>query len=278
MQRRLVFSVFLVSVASLSAVSQIDSTRCSFFPQRILFTPLLANHEEPRLGVQQEIGTSRMRIGIGNMVDAVEYSVGRDTVRWGVDFFAYALSNDFKGARFQIDAADGFFGMHFVYANGSPLSLRFRIVHFSAHFVDGHYDGDNMKWRDQRNPVPFSRNYGELVAAYTINTAQFSVRLYSGCSYAAVVKPADIQPFTTIHGIEIRSQGQIRVYVADDFSLVGVPRYSGSNNIEAGVKFGPWPERGVRIFLNYFSGLDNFGQYYNIRKDRWGIGFTFDFW
>ena len=226
------------------------------------------------MGIQQEIGSSRMTVGIGNMLDALQYTWGEDTLRWGVDFFAYALANDHKGFRLKIDAADGFFGMHFTLANGSALKWRFRVLHLSAHFVDGHFDDDLGVWESGRAPIPFSRNFGELSAAYYFP----AVRVYAGASYAAVNKPETIRRFTALWGAEARLSDQPQLYVAYHFALMGVPVYVGSNALECGIKLGEWTGKGLRLYLSYYNGLDNFGEYYDLRQEIWGIGFTFDFW
>ena len=263
-----------------TALSQENPSRFSFFPDHVQFVPFLSNHEEPRVGIQQEIGSSRMKVGIGNMLDAIQYAWDGDTLRWGVDFFVYALANDHKGFRLKIDAADGFFGMHFTLANGSALKWRFRALHLSAHFVDGHFDEDLGVWDSGRPPIPFSRNYGELSAAYSFP----AVRLYAGASYAVVNKPAAIRRFAALCGSEVRlfDPPYLHIayhwYIAYHFALMGVPVYVGSNALECGIKIGEWTGKGLRVYLSYYSGLDNFGEYYDIRQEIWGVGFTFDFW
>jgi hypothetical protein len=70
----------------------------------------------------------------------------------------------------------------------------------------------------------------------------------------------------------------VTIFVADHFTLVGIPKYTGTNNLEFGVKFGEWTSSGVRLYGSYYSGLEIFSEYYDVRQDYWGIGFAFDFW
>jgi len=259
-------------------VAQTDSSRFSYFPNDILFVPFLANHEEPRMGMQQELGSSRLTVGVGNMLDLVQYATDHDTLRLGAEFFTYSLANDFKDIRLKIDAADGFLGVRFTYTNGSPWSFRFRAIHLSAHLVDGHYDPDAKQWKDGREPLPFSRNYGELAAAYTGSVGNFPVRLYAGVSQAVFVKPEDIRRAAGLLGVEVRTHGSVPFYLAYNFTLLGVPRHNGSNTIETGIKLGPWSGRGARLFVLYYNGLDIFGEYYKDRREMISIGFAFDFW
>ncbi len=268
----------LVMLLPATLAAQVDTSRWTWFPDRVLFTPLVASHEEPWMGIGQEIGSSRMNVGIGNSVEALEYSTGHDTVRASVLFFASALANDYRGYRLKIDAADGTFGLGFSYHNGSPFSVRFRALHLSAHLVDGHYNDDTGVWRDGKTPFPFSRNYGELIAAYQMQPGPFELRLYGGTSYAPIVKPAQIRAWTGILGWEIRTHGRPHWYLAHHFFLMGTPVTIGTNTVAAGLKFGYWRERGFRLFIAYKSGWDSYGEYYNVRRESVSAGFAFDFW
>jgi hypothetical protein len=230
------------------------------------------------MGIQQQIGSSRMEVAIGNALDVFEYQCGNDTLRASVLFFAYALANDYRGYRLKIDAADGFFGIGFTYRTNSPFSLRFRALHLSAHLVDGHYNDELAAWRDGETPFPFSRNYGDLTVAYTDALGSYPMRLYSGISYAPIVKPKEIRKWTVLAGWELRSPGSTHAYATHHFTLMGTPTVIGGNTIEAGVKFGEWYGRGARLFLSYQNGWDNFGEYYNRRHEAVSVGFAFDFW
>jgi hypothetical protein len=254
-----------------------DSTHWSFFPDSSTFPILLANPEEPRMGIQQEIGTTVMKVGIGNSLPVIEYGLEDAALQLDALFFAYGLANEYQGALLKIDAVDGYFGLGVSYSGVSPFGLRFRVLHLSAHFVDGHYNPTDGTWRNGDTPIPFSRNFGELVGACRTGFEPLGLRGYLGFSYAAVVKPTDIRPWAGLAGCEVWTPGSPHFYLAYHFSLTGVPVYQGSNTVEGGAKLGDWSGRGVRFFLMYSNGLNTFGQYYNTRKEFWGVGFCFDY-
>jgi hypothetical protein len=229
------------------------------------------------MGIAQEVGNSRMKVAIGNALDAYERRWGSDTLRVSALFFAYALANDHRGYRLKIDAADGFFGLGVSLHGASPWSFRFRILHLSAHMVDGHYNDELVMWRDGKEPFPFSRNYGELVAAHQCRLGGWILRPYAGFTYSPIVKPVAINKWTFLGGWEVHGPGSTHVYGAHHFLLMGTPAFIGSNTIEAGVKFGAWNARGVRLFVSYQNGWDNFGEYYNVRREAVAGGFAFDF-
>ncbi len=293
---RAVFSLFVLfaGAARLTAVEQAGQDDAqpgfSFLPGPTLFPPLLAHYEEPRFGLRKEIATSKIKLDIGDAIDLVEFRPfhnGQERIRAGGDFFTYALTTSWQGHRLQVDAVDGLFGGHIVYrAPGGlePLTLRVRILHLSAHFVDGHYDPISGQWIDGRPPIPFTRDFGELTAAYTTQLDRLSLMAYSGLGYATLVRPADVRRFSSLHGVQLHSDGwpgpvfgkPCILYAADDFTLKGVPKYVGSNSLEIGAKFGEWTGYGVKLYMSYYSGLSIFSEYYNVRWDQWGLGFAFD--
>ena len=262
-----------------------------FLPAGTLFKPLVANPQEPRVGVRKEIGSSRLKLDIGSMVDLVQFTAdGTGTLqfRMGADFFTYALTTSAQGLRLQVDAVDGFFGGHILLRSGNSqrnLTLRLRLFHLSAHLIDGHFDNATGQWKDGRLPIPFTRDSGELLAAYLFPAAGFSTLIYSGVNYATLVRPSDVQRIMSLHGVEIRtSDGFATVfgkpfclYAAYNLTFTGVPSYVGTNVIEAGAKFGNWEGIGLKFYVNYASGLEFFSQYYNVRRSMWGTGFTIDF-
>ncbi|MEW6512294.1 MAG: DUF1207 domain-containing protein, partial [Bacteroidota bacterium] len=264
--------LLLLSHFANAALAQSDSTAVTFFPDRSAFLPFIAHHEEPRMALQQELGSSRLRISIGAGMDVLQYTSGQDTMRWGAEMCAYALSSTIQGVLFKIAAADGLFGMHVTYTNDSPWSARFRAVHLSAHLVDGSYDLGSKSWSGGREPFNYTRNYGEVAVAYSWQGTSLGARLYTGISYAVWVRPKAIRPLSTLHGVEITSRSALSWYLAYNFSVLGIPAITGSNNVEAGVRFGQARGAGVRFSLNYYNGLEVFGALFDRRVTYAGAG------
>ena len=289
-QRYFLLSAALVVSNSLFAQTTTDEPSFRFLPGRTSFNPLTANYVEPRVGLRKEIATSRLKLDIGSTFDLLEYAFTDSrmkTIRLGVDFFTYALTTNAEGLRLQVDAVDGIFGGHVVYQDIKPqatLSVRLRLLHLSAHFVDGHFNTMSRGWTDGRPPIPYTRDFGELTCSYSWNVEGATVRLYSGISYATLVRPVEIKRFGSIHGVEFHTAlgsalgNPFIIFLADNLTLAGVPTYVGTNNLEFGVKFGGWNDRGVKVFLSHYGGMEIFSQYYNVRRDQWGVGFSLDVW
>ena len=261
-----------------------------FLPGSPLFPPLAANPQEPRVGVRKDIGSSRLKLDIGSTLDFLQYTLddsGRARIRMGAEFFTYALTTSAEGLRLQVDAVDGFFGGHVLFRldDGShAYVVRLRLMHLSAHLVDGHYDTHAGIWKDNRLPLPFTRDFGELLGAATLPVWGMPLTLYSGFSYATLVRPENLRRLTSLHGFDIHTPGgehrllgkAYELYAAFNLTLTGIPAYGGTNVLEGGIKFGQWNGAGIKLYVNYVSGLQVFSQYYNERRSMWGIGFAFE--
>lgn len=269
-----------------------DRSGWEFLPSGTLVAPLVANPKEARVGVRKEIGSSQLKLDIGSAVDLVQWSLnatGTSRVRAGADFFTYALTTSSEGLRLQVDAVDGFFGGHIAWRldeDAHAYIVRLRVIHLSAHLIDGHFDINSMEWKDGRLPLPFTRDAGELVGAFVFPIGCAECRVYSGANYATKVRPSDVQRWEFIHGVECNSGPLLgpamgkpcEVYAACNVTLAGVPSYVGTTVAEGGIKFGAWDTKGIKLYVNYASGMSFFSQYYNVRRTKWGAGFTIDFW
>jgi hypothetical protein len=270
--------LLLVALIVPAVLSAADSTVVTFMPGSLTFHPPAANREEARLGLAQHFGSSRMDVAIGNSVEIVRWATGERSLAVAVDFFVYGLANDARGYRLKIAAADGFFGLHVSSRLSPTLSARFRVLHFSAHLVDGRYDPQRGTWDDGLIPFPFSRNFGEFLIAWEPPLRSAGLRLYGGPSYAAIVRPRDIRKLSFLFGGELRSTTSPVLYLAVHENLAGSSALCLTHEAEAGVKFGRWDHGGVRLYVAGLSGLDPFGEFYNRRIEYLSAGFAIDFW
>jgi len=261
-----------------------------FLPEGMNFKPLKANHQEARFGILYYTATSNLKVDIGNSSDIIAYYLneGNTKLTAGIDFMAYAFSTSYAGNRLQIDALDGFFGGNISYSqkteNGKFLG-RFRVVHNSAHFVDGHFNVGENKWLDDKTPIPFTRDMGELTLANQINYNSAILKYYGSISYSTLVRPADLKKYSGNCGVEVAFTDILgkflnkstQLYFAYHFSLVGIPEYMGNSHSMLGIKAGEWEGKGISLYLSYFNGNNVFSEYYKDRIEKFGIGFFVDF-
>jgi len=259
-------------------------------PPGLNFTPLKAGMQEPRIGVFKFSSTSDLKVDIGNSVDLVGLELQSSALKLtaGIDFMAYAFAANAEGLRLQVEAVDGFFGGNISacgHRGESGLSARFRILHHSAHMADGHYIPWTKTWREGREPIPFTRDFGEIVIAKKSVQNFGSTRYYGGISYATLVRPAYLKRFSFLAGAEIsfdRLLGDmagkpLNLYFSYNISAGGTPEYAASHQVQAGLKIGKWFEKGVSLYLSYYSGIHPSGEFFDTRLSALGAGFTVDF-
>ena len=267
-----------------------NETTYEFLPAGTHFMPLKANFQEARIGILYYPDNANLKVDIGNTIDliAINFSHPNSKLTFGIDFMAYALSTSFHGNRLQIDAIDGFFGGNASYSKSfkkSRLLSRFRIFHNSAHFVDGHYDTELGQWKKNQEPIPFTRDLGELTIGYESFLNFGTLKYYGSISYSTLVRPSQLKKYALNGGFELAFEnifGEIfskksNLFVAYHFSLNGLPKYSGSNHITGGIKFGSWNDKGISLYLSYFSGNNMFSEYFYNKISKFGIGFLVDF-
>jgi hypothetical protein len=281
----LVFLSFFILFQSVFS----QQIKYELFPKGQNFMPLKANYQEARMGILYYPDNGYLKVDIGNSSDLFACFFSRnDKLTIAIDFMAYALSTNYSGKRLQIAVLDGFFGGHLAYRTVSEkrnLLFRFRIIHNSAHFVDGLWSPALKDWIGEEKPIPFTQDFGELTVADELLSNWGNAKYYGGIGYSTLVRPAELEKWWGFAGLEINSdkilgtvlQKPVNIYFASHNSYAGKPDYNISTNNILGVKFGEWYGKGVTVYLNYYYGNHKFSEYYFKRVSQFGIGFSVDF-
>ena len=287
--KKFLLPITFVLLIAQGALSQSDSSGgFSINPPGLNIAPLKANIQEARIGVFKFLDAAQMKVDIGNSIDVFGYSDPEAALRVtaGIDFMAYAFTTGAQGLRLQIDAIDGFFGGNLSISKSygsQTLQLRLRILHHSAHFVDGHYDESTGTWIDNRSPIAYTKDFGELVGTYLVEKEDLTLRPYAGFGYATLVRPADYERFSYLAGVEVAigvgtvASEKLNVYAAYNISVEGTPEFIASHQIQAGTKLGSFYGKGPSIYLAFYTGNHMFGEYFGERLTTIGLGFTVDF-
>ncbi|MCB0730479.1 MAG: DUF1207 domain-containing protein [Ignavibacteriae bacterium] len=283
-------AIFVLFFSTFINSQNISQNSVQLFSPGLHFLPFKANYQEARLGILYYTSNANLKVDIGNNVDLVRINlpVSKSIISLSVEFMGYALSTSYKGNRLQIDALDGFFGGNVAfskeYEEGKLIS-RFRIIHNSAHLVDGHYDRNLDKWINDDEPIPFTRDFGELTLGYQFYPDFGIIRTYGTAAYSTLVRPSEIQKWSSYFGYEIAFDKIIEqtfgvktnLFLANQFNLVGTPKYQLNSKFMSGVKFGEWDGKGLVLYLSYYTGANPFSEYYSQRIQKFGIGFFIDF-
>lgn len=279
----LLLFVFIVS----SILPQ--ETKYELFPEGQNFMPLKASHQEARLGIMYYPSNGYLKVDIGNSSDLFAISFeDNDKLTLAIDFMAYGLSTNYAGKRLQIAVLDGFFGGHGAYRlsfDERNLLIRFRIIHNSAHFVDGLWDSQNAEWIGEDEPIPFTQDFGEITVADELLFNFGNIKYYGSIAYATMVRPAELEKWFFNAGVEINSdkilgpilEKPINLFFASHNVFAGKPKYKLSSNNILGIKFGEWYGKGLVLYLSYYNGNHKFSEYYYKRVSQFGIGFNVDF-
>ena len=284
------FAILLIFSSTFVNSQNLGNYDVELFSNGLHFLPFKANYQEARLGILYYTSNSNLKVDIGNNVDLVRFTFpeSNSILSLSVEFMGYALSTSYNGNRLQIDALDGFFGGNAAfskqYENGKFIS-RFRIIHNSAHLVDGHYDRYLGAWINDDVPIPFTRDFGELTLGYQFYPSFGSLRTYGTVAYSTLVRPQEIKKWSWYFGYELAFDKIIdktfgaksNLFLATQFNLVGTPHYQLNSNFMGGIKFGDWDGKGLVFYLSYYIGANPFSEYFSQRIQKFGIGFFVDF-
>jgi hypothetical protein len=264
-QRLAKFLCFFILTASLNSQVKIVDSR------GLNFKSLTASFYEPKMGLMKYLDRNSLKVDIGNSVDLISVKLDRYDIVLSADFFAYALINNYGFLILRVEAIDGFFGGN-VSMIKNKFSVRFRVLHRSAHLID-EYDELN------RRAFPFTREFFDLVLAFVGKNR----RLYGGAGYVFRTKPSDIEKFQIQFGFEFSREisnnfGFIQspltfIFAADVKFLNKVYAF----NSTSGFKLGNWNSGGILVYFVYYNGFDIFGQYFNLKRKFGGFGCSFEF-
>jgi hypothetical protein len=271
--------IFLILFNIILISSLFAQGKGEWFPSGLNIQPFTANFIEPRAGFSYLPTRKDIELDIGTSSDIYHYTNDDYVLSFGADLFTYTRLRGESHFFFPVDAVDYLFGVNAGYKVTKPNSeygLRFRLSHISAHFVDGHYDGNLNQWRNGRKPRVYSREFIEIFPFYKIDT----FRGYMGLTYLFHVTPKDIGKGIYQAGFDYYFNSlisrNISPYIAYDFKLDNIGRYFGSNIISAGIKFGRYDAKGFSINFNYFSGKSIHGEYYDVTENYTTLGVNLD--
>ncbi|MDR3667703.1 MAG: DUF1207 domain-containing protein [Ignavibacteriaceae bacterium] len=268
---------------------QENENTLTLFPDGLNFLPLRASSQEAKLGILYYPNSTNLKVDIGNSIDLLKINMQeKEYLTVGIEFMAYAYSMSFSQYRLQIGTLDGFFGGNAAYTHeflNNRFSTRLRYIHNSAHLVDGYYNNSINSWLNGKTPMPFTRDFAEVIFSDEYSFSDYAIRPYIGGSYAARIRPSILKKETFLTGIEAHTglgtqtskPPLYHFFIAYNFQLAGLPAYLGSSQFQAGIKFGEWQKKGINFYISYFKGNNMFNEFYYERIERFGVGFSVDF-
>ncbi|MCH7973808.1 MAG: DUF1207 domain-containing protein, partial [Bacteroidetes bacterium] len=105
-------------------------------------------------------------------------------------------------------------------------------------------------------------------------------RVYAGVTYLFHTLPANISKGIYQVGFDNYFTSFLLnafiPFVAYDFKLSKIDKFTGNNIFSAGLKFGKFDGRGFSITFSYYSGKSVHGQLFNINENYFTFGFNMD--
>ncbi|MBL0350938.1 MAG: DUF1207 domain-containing protein [Elusimicrobia bacterium] len=241
-----------------------------------LFAPLRADPRELHFALRAAFPHQR--------VTAAEVAIGHyyGIYRWALPGGAGAVQANVGGGIFprfnfshdtDLQVID-FYGNIPVDVRAGRWSGRFMVYHVSSHLGDdyiratGHASVRNS-WNTLRSILSFD--------------ADPRLRLYGGHSYHLLVRPAALKGQAFQAGVEIYSpvfaNGRAQAYWANDAQWWQRTHWRTMYNAQVGIKLGRdrGQGRGISYFLEFTTGPEHYGQFFDRSETRGTVGAKFDF-
>jgi hypothetical protein len=272
--------IFIISIFILICITELKpQSETGWFPAGLNIRPFTANVLEPRAGVSYLTNLNSLELNIGTSSDIYRVNNKNSILSFGADLFTFTRLKSQGDFKFPVKTIDYFFGINSGYkvvSSRSEYGFRIRISHISTHLADGSYNHDTGQWENGTEPFVYSREFIDLFPFYQVG----SLRTYAGFTYMFHVIPdvfkremyqAGFDYYLTALHLKLFSP-----FIAYDFKLTGIEKYTGNNVIAAGIKFGRYSGKGLSILYSYTTGKSIHGQYYNLIENYSSIGVNLD--
>lgn len=273
---RILFILLFFCFTSTVTKSQSET---EWFPAGFNIQPFTANFFESRAGMVYLFGEQNLRLDIGYSTDIIRIKLENSSFSAGADLFTFTRLREAENFHFPVEAVDYFFGLNAGYkiSDGkNEYGFRFRFSHISAHLVDGRYIRGSDTWVDGQFPRVYSREFIEVFPFYTFNT----FRVYTGLTYIFHVKPSWVGKGIYQLGFDYFLteiiNPNIIPFIAYDFRLSEVRKFTGNNIIYIGVRFGKYNSKGVSVRFGYYSGKSVHGEFFENNEDYFISGINIE--
>jgi hypothetical protein len=241
----------------------------------VLFSPLQADPRELQMSLRLAFpfnDVSVAEVSIGNY-----YGIYRWALANGVGYMQLNIGGGIF-ARFHFpsdrDLQDvDFYGNIPFDVRMGKWSSRFMIYHCSSHLGDDYIRatgdlGSDYSWNSLRS-----------IVSYDVSP---NLRVYGGYTFALLVVPSDQGKQALQSGVEMTTHvfknGYSQGYWANDFQWWERSGWQTQFNSQIGIKTGRKPNggKGVAYFLEFTTGPEYYGQFFNHDETRIGLGAKFD--
>ncbi len=260
-----------------------------FLPNQLVFASLIGDPREPHYGAVIQDGPNSYEGAIGSSIELLQWHPA-DESRWGMgimgagyiglgnaDYTSYPLRVVQKNGYLIYNAfpervSDYQLGVYFSQSSGL-VSHRLEYVHFSSHLGDELFDYV-QRFIYTRESFRFTTSF----------QPSENFRFYAGVGYWGHIDPVE-KPFFIHWGTELYTDsfGFIggtagRGYFAYDIKIKDEAGGVVNHSFQWGLQW-KWKKEtspAIRLAVLYYNGNSEYGQFYRLNDNHWGLGIYFD--
>lgn len=270
------FALILVNFLFLNIAFSQDSSSIKFsykiLPDEHIVPLYTADSRAHRLSIQKPTD-SRGYIGsMGGIFPLASLTKFDKIFQFSVAASSYLTLNRWTN-RGQVVNVDFFVDIFLDFKIDENFSLRSGGGHTSQHLSDDALLAGMI-------PINYVRDYYQLFVNYKSNNTRFFT--YGGLIYNHNFKTnIDYSGKSMLQfGFEhspVKFYKNNYLYYAYDVKFREEFNFSTTNNLQIGLKYATPQKRTCRLAFNYFSGLSEIGQTYQLKNDFKTVGLYFDF-
>lgn len=260
----------------------------SLFPDQNLFPYLNAAPYEGKTGIDFYPENNGLKVDLGSQIDilTVGHTPASPSVSFGIMFMAYAKIESYRNYRLQVLAMDGLFGGYCAYripTDNADFFLRLRFLHHSAHLVDGSYNEKSETWKNDREPVPYAKDFIDIHSGFLLTSEHYTIRPYMSFAYSVLIRPKEQKRISFSFGNAIYYSLQKQfldkpyyLFFTYHGRLEGTKVYRLNSTLKSGIRFGKPANKGLEFYLSWYGGNSIFAEFYNEFTETLSIGFSID--
>jgi Protein of unknown function (DUF1207) len=254
------------------------------FPQDDVFRPLLADPKQPQF--QASYQSVRLRQSNNESLNAGFIGIGETFGLWtkreqqgcnGIQIGVFGA----VFSQFNVDArskdlinSDFQFGFPVTWQEG-PFSARVRLYHQSSHL------GDEFLLNNPQVPrINYSFEEADAVGSFEYRW----IRVYAGGGYILHQEP-ETKRGKAQWGVELRGSRGLEFISGNpilvggaDFKALEELAWNVNGNLVGGLEwYSLQATRRVRLLINYYRGVNPYGQFFSQKIETIGIGLYFQF-
>ncbi len=247
-------------------------------PAGRLFDPLIADPRWPHFSMafHRYSGNQNLRsvgaVSFGETLIFFRNNTAHGQWEFGLQGAVFAVF-DLEAESMDLINADYWIGIPVSYRTGN-FSALFRLFHQSSHLGDEFILGSR--------PERVNLSYESLDLKFSYDLSGW-LRCYGGGAFMFHREPADLKPWSTQMGIEVKSTskflGVLRPIGAIDIKNWEEHGWNADVSARLGVQIESWKfsRHRMQLMFEYFMGHSPNGQFYNQRIEYFGLGTHFYF-